>query len=156
MKMNAEFDPMAIAEIKLSYGSKVKAADRPQITCSFDAARILREHWDADKIEFIEEFKILLLNRSNRVLGICAISSGGVSGTVADPKLIFAAALKSSSSALVLAHNHPSGNLKCSHADVRLTQKIIAGGKFLVIAVLDHIILTRDHYYSFADEGKLQ
>jgi DNA repair protein RadC len=83
------------------------------------------------------------------------ISRGGISGTVADPKLIFAAALKASASSIILAHNHPSGSLKPSEADIRLTKKLKEGGLYLEIPVLDHIILSKEGYYSFADEGLL-
>ena len=95
----------------------------------------------------------MLLNRANKVIGIYEVSSGGMSGTVADPKLIFSAALKSCATSMVLSHNHPSGNLKPSNADLRLTSKIKAGGELLDIDVLDHIILTSEGYFSFADEG---
>ena len=102
-----------------------------------------------------EQFKILLLNRANKVLGIYEVSTGGMSGTVADPKLIFATALKACASSIILSHNHPSGNLKPSNADLQLTQKVKEGGKLLDIEVYDHIILTTEGYYSFADEGQL-
>jgi len=107
---------------------------------------------------FIEEFKILLLNRANRVIGCYEVSSGGTCGTVADPKVIFAVALKCCATSIILAHNHPSGNLKPSQADILLSQKLKAGGRLLEIEVLDHIILSPEinsdkPYYSFADEG---
>ncbi len=108
------------------------------------------------KIEFVEQFKIILLNRANKVLGIYEVSTGGVSGTVADPKLIFAAAIKTCSSGIILAHSHPSGNLQPSQADIALTRKIKEGGRLLEIPVLDHIIVTSEGYYSFADEGCCQ
>jgi DNA repair protein RadC len=98
---------------------------------------------------------VILLNRANQVLGIYEVSTGGVSGTVADPKLIFAAAIKSSSSGLIFSHSHPSGNLQPSQADIALTRKIKEGGEILEISVLDHIILTSEGYFSFADEGLL-
>ncbi|MEK6482429.1 JAB domain-containing protein [Catalinimonas sp. 4WD22] len=93
-----------VSEITLHYQSKVKASLRPKVTSSEDAYLILRKHWDENKLELLEEFKILLLNRANKVLGIVNISSGGISGTVADPKLIYASALKAGSSAIILAH----------------------------------------------------
>jgi DNA repair protein RadC len=89
------------------------------------------------------------------VLGISEISTGGFAGTVADPKVIFSIALKACASSIILSHNHPSGNLKPSQADLNLTRKIKSGGELLDIAVLDHIILTSDSYFSFADEGIL-
>jgi DNA repair protein RadC len=144
-----------VAEIKLTYRNKVKPCERPQVTCSSDSYKVLKDSWDTGKIEFVEQFKVLLLNRANRVLGIYEVSTGGVAGTVADPKLIFAAALKACASGIILSHNHPSGNLKPSSADLQLTQKMKRGGELLDIAVLDHIILISESYYSLADEGLL-
>ncbi|MEO6134693.1 MAG: JAB domain-containing protein, partial [Ginsengibacter sp.] len=85
--------------------------------------------------------------------GIYELSSGGISGTVADPKLVFMAALKSNACCLILSHNHPSGNLKPSHADEALTRKIAEAGKLFDIQVIDHVIVTSEGYFSFADEG---
>lgn len=144
-----------VAEVELIYKSKVKASERPKITCSKDAYKVLMETWDGNKIEFIEQFKVLLLNRGNRVLGIYEVSTGGITGTVADIRLIFAAALKGNAVALTLCHNHPSANLKPSRADDQLTAKIHEAGKFLDIQVLDHLIISKDGYYSYADEGGL-
>ncbi len=126
-----------------------------KITCSVDIYGLLEQNWDKGKLEFVEQFKVLLLNRANKVLGLYELSTGGVAGTVADPKLIFVAALKACASAIILCHNHPSGNLQPSAADIQLTKKIKEGGSLLDIAVLDHIILTSEGYYSFADEGLL-
>ncbi|WP_299760936.1 JAB domain-containing protein [uncultured Pontibacter sp.] len=144
-----------VAEIKLSYRNKVKPSERPQVTSSTDSYQVLKASWDPGRLEFVEQFKVLLLSRANRVLGIYEVSTGGVGGTVADPKLIFAAALKACASGIILSHNHPSGNLKPSAADLQLTKKMKQGGELLDIAVLDHIILTSEGYYSLADEGLL-
>jgi DNA repair protein RadC len=144
-----------VAEIQLSYKTKVKPSQRPMINSSNDAYNILTACWDEEKIEFIEQFKVILLNRANKVLGIYEASTGGVAGTVADPKLIFAAALKANASSMILAHNHPSGQLKASEADLQLTRKMKEVGKFLELPVLDHLIITCESYYSFADEGVL-
>lgn len=144
-----------VAEVKLSYVTAVKPSDRPKITSSKDAYGILVNSWDRSQLEFVEEFKVLLLNRANRVLGIVPLSKGGVSGTVVDPKLVFVAALKANASGIILSHNHPSGNLTPSQQDISLTKKLTEAGKFLEISVLDHIIVTADGYYSFGDEGIL-
>ena len=144
-----------VAEIQLTYKSKVKPSLRPKITGSKDAYEVLSKYWDENKIEFVEQFKVLLLNRGSKVLGICEVSSGTATGTVADPKSIFVAALKGNATAVILAHNHPSGNLNPSQADINLTKDMVAAGKFLHIPVLDHIIITSETYYSFADEGLL-
>ncbi len=144
-----------VAEIELVYKSKVKPSERPRITSTKEAYQLLLQTWDANKIEFVEQFKVVLMNRAHRVLGIYELSSGGIAGTVADPKLVFMAALKSNACCLILSHNHPSGNLKPSHADEALTRKISEAGKFLDIQVIDHVIVTSEGYYSFADEGLL-
>ncbi|RZK76251.1 MAG: DNA repair protein [Pedobacter sp.] len=141
-----------VAEVEVSYKSNYNITERPQINSSQDAYKILLQHWRLGSIEYLEEFKVMLLNRNNRVLGIVDISVGGVSGTLADPKIIFAVALKTNSSKLILSHNHPSGNLTPSEADKRLTQKLKEGGKLLDIEVCDHIIVTNHSYFSFADE----
>lgn len=144
-----------VAEVELVYKTRVKASERPLIKSSADTYKLLREIWDDNKIDMQEEFKVLFLNRGNRVIGVYDASCGGICGTVADPRLILAAALKSLSVSLILAHNHPSGNLKPSRADEELTSKINEAAKFHDIKVLDHIILTSEQYYSFADEGFL-
>src|SRR5690606_30713498 len=144
-----------VAEIQLTYKTKVKPSQRTKITSSKDAYEVLLDNWDEDRLEFVEQFKVLLLNRANKVLGIFEVSTGGVSGTVADPKLVFAAAIKANASAIILSHSHPSGNLKPSDADLKLTKRLKDGGQYLEISVLDHIIVTSEGYYSFADEGLL-
>jgi DNA repair protein RadC len=98
---------------------------------------------------------VLLLNRANRVTGVYEVSTGGITGTVADPRLILAAAIKSLSVSIILAHNHSSGNLKPSRADEELTAKIKEAGKYHDIKILDHIIISSEGYYSFSDEGLL-
>jgi DNA repair protein RadC len=144
-----------VAEVELIYKTKVKASQRPQIRSSKDAYEILKQSWDENKIDLLEQFKIILLNRSNKVLGIYELSQGGITGTVADPRLIVAAALKANAVSLMLAHNHPSGGVKPSRQDEELTEKIKHGARFLDIQVLDHIILSNETYFSFADEGLL-
>jgi DNA repair protein RadC len=102
-----------------------------------------------------EEFWLLLLNRANEVIKPVQVSQGGVSGTVADPKIIFKFAIECLASAIILVHNHPSGNLKPSEADKELTRRLYNAGKLLEIPVLDHLIFTDGGYLSFADEGML-
>ncbi len=142
-----------IAEVELIYKSKIKASQRPQIRTSKDTADLLKQSWDENKIDFIEQFKVMFLNRGNKVLGILEVSTGGVTGTVADPKIVFVAALKANACNIIISHNHPSGNLKPSLQDEQLTQKIKHAGQFLDIKLFDHIIVTSEGYYSFADEG---
>ena len=104
---------------------------------------------------FYEEFWVIMLNKANKVIKYQSISEGGITGTVADPKKIFKLALENNAISLILCHNHPSGNLNPSEADIKLTQKIKDAGSFLEILVVDHIIIGNEKYYSFADEGIL-
>ena len=143
------------SEVEIVYKTKVKAAERPQVNSSLEAYKVLLQAWEKGKIDLVEQFNILLLCRANKVLGIHRVSSGGITATIADPRLIFIAALKARSVSIVLCHNHPSGSLEPSRADQELTQKLKEGGKLLDIKVMDHLIITSENYYSFADEGIL-
>ncbi|MFN8290187.1 MAG: JAB domain-containing protein [Chitinophagaceae bacterium] len=145
-----------VTEVELVYRNKVNPAERPKITSSSTAYDILMEAWDMNKIELVEQFSILLLDRSNSCIGISTISQGGISACVVDPKVVFATALKARASSIILAHNHPSGNLKPSEADKTITKSLVAGGHILDLRVLDHLIVTPRSYYSFADEGGLR
>jgi DNA repair protein RadC len=146
-----------IAEVSLIYRSKVKASDRPQIKCSKDAYDLFIDTWNPDTIEHVEEFKMLLLNRSNVVLGIMDVSKGGISGTVTDVRIIMQAAIKANASGIIVCHNHPSGNLNPSETDTKITNKIKDACILLDIQLLDHLIINSDNgnYYSFADNGLL-
>ena len=147
-----EFDfSTDIAEIEISYSHKIKPSLLQKATTSTDTYRHVLPLWK--HIDYFESFAILLLSRSSRILGLRWVSTGGIHGTVCDPKIIFQAALKSNASAIILLHNHPSGMLSPSDADIRLTRKIKEAGTILDIQVLDHIILTSESYYSMADEG---
>ncbi len=106
-------------------------------------------------MEIKEEFYVLLLDRANHVLGYHVLSQGGTAATVVDPKILFALAVESLASSIIIAHNHPSGNLKPSQQDIRLTNKVKNAGDTLDINLLDHIIITKEGYYSFADEMQL-
>lgn len=142
-----------VAEVKLVYQTKVKASHRPQIRSSRDCYDVFSQNW-SDQIELVEEFYILFLNRQNRVTGMFQASKGGVAGTVVDAKIVFAAAIKAMATSIILAHNHPSGNVQPSHQDIDLTKKLKRAGETLDISVFDHLILTpHDGYFSFADEG---
>ncbi len=153
METTNEKKQWEVAEIQLSYKSNVKPSLRPKITSSRDAHEVLKRVWNDSIIELCEQFKVIFTNRANKVLGVFEVSTGGIAGTVADPKLIFVAALKAGATGLILSHNHPSGNLTPSHADIELTKKIKEGGRLLEIQLLDHLILTSESYFSFADEG---
>jgi DNA repair protein RadC len=147
---------ITVSEVQLTYKNKVKASDRVKISCSKDAYKIFMDNWNPEIIEFVEEFKILLMSRSNSVLGILEVSKGGISGTVTDVREVFQAAIKGNASGISCAHNHHSGNLNPSESDTRLTQKLKEAGNLMDIQLLDHLILsTEGDYYSFADSGNL-
>jgi DNA repair protein RadC len=156
MKVKGIGEAKAISIIAaLELGRRRKDADtdeKPRISGSIDAYRILNPH--LQDIHH-EAFWVLLLNRANRVIKKSQISQGGVAGTVADPKIIFKLALSELASGIILAHNHPSGNLTASQADIELTKKLKDAGKLLEIQVLDHLIVAGQKYFSFADEGIL-
>jgi DNA repair protein RadC len=141
-----------VAEIKISY----IPTGRPgtQITCSNDAYLELKNWFSEDTLAIQEQFVVLYLNRTNRVLAAYEVSRGGLTGTIADPRLILSTALKVAATSLVISHNHPSGNLKPSHQDEELTNKIKQAAGWLDINLLDHLILSPDgQYYSMADQG---
>ena len=142
----------AVSEVELVYRNKINPSDRQQIKSSGNGYDILMAAWDLNKIDLVEQFYILLLDRANHCLGVSNISTGGVSSCLVDPKIVFATALKARASGLILAHNHPSWNLKPSKADIALTQKLKAGGEILDISIMDHLIVNPLNYYSFTDE----
>jgi DNA repair protein RadC len=129
-----------------------EALDKKKITSSRDVFEYLIGIFGDSTYE---AFYILLLNRANCVIKAVQISEGGFSGTVADPKKIFKIALEHNTSSIILCHNHPSGNIQPSDADIKLTHKLKAAGEMLDLPVIDHIILGDEKYYSFADEGQL-
>ena len=156
MKYNGIGEAKAISIVScLELGSRRKGQEpivKAKITQSKDVYdNISGELTDLNH----EEFWVMFLNCSNTILKKVRISSGGVSGTVVDPKIIFSKALEASCSGIILIHNHPSGNLQPSQADISITKKIAEGGKFLEISVLDHVIFTNDGFYSFSDSGLL-
>jgi DNA repair protein RadC len=149
-------DITGVSEVILTYKTKVNPKDRTRVTSSKDAYNLLFDSWNKNTIEHVEEFKLLLLNRSNAVLGILSVSKGGISGTVTDIRLIFQGALKTNASGIIICHNHPSGNAYPSESDRKITQKIKEAGNLMDIQLLDHlVILPVEGYYSFADVGIL-
>ena len=120
-----KIDLYEVAEIKLSYSAQVKSFQRPKVASSRQVYEVFAQAWDQDRIELVGDFKVMLVSRANRVLGIVTISSGGTAGTVVDVKLVLAAALKSASSSMIQAHNHQSGNLLPSEQDKRLIVNLL-------------------------------
>jgi DNA repair protein RadC len=142
-----------LSEIQVSY--KPGLISSKIISDSNAAFDILKKLFPQDTICLQEQFVVLYLNRANKVLGSYQLSKGGLTGTVADVRLILSVALKTLASGLILAHNHPSGNLKPSEADIGLTKKIKQSAKLMDIELLDHIIISSEGYYSFIDDGVL-
>jgi DNA repair protein RadC len=141
-----------VNEIGISYKERTDISASPIILSSSDAAELLFEYWDKNTITLNESFIILLLNNSNKVKGIYKMSIGGITGTLVDIRILFATVLKTLSTGIILAHNHPSGKLQASNSDIELTKKIKKAAKLFDVAVLDHLIITPNgDYYSFAD-----
>lgn len=140
-------------EITIKYRGALKS-ELKTLRSSRDTYNVLKLMYDKSTFDWQEEMILICLSRANKVIGFYRVSKGGVSGTVCDPKVIFTIALNcAGTSNIILSHNHPSGNLIPSESDKRLTEKIMNAGKLLDITLLDHIIMTDESYYSFADEG---
>ena len=124
-----------------------------KITTSKDAADLFRKVWDVDTLPICESMIVIFLNRQNNTIGWFKVSQGGLSGTVVDVRLILATALNCLASGILMCHNHPSGNINPSEADISMTKKVKQSAEIMDIQVLDHIILTEDSYFSLADSG---
>ncbi len=148
-------EKLKVCEVKLTYKSKIKASEREQVQSSEKAYKLLLSVFDTETIQYRESLKMLLLNKANKVLGICSISEGGINETSADLHLIMQAAILGNAFGIILAHNHPSGHLKPSLADDQLTQRVKEVTKLLDIHLHDHLIITDESYYSYADEGHI-
>lgn len=142
-----------VGEVELTYKPKFKSLHK--IVSSEDAYKYLLPTYKEGTIFYKEYFKVLFLNQANQVLGYTLISEGGITDTTVDVRIILQAALLTNSVALILAHNHPSGNLKPSRQDMDITKQVKEAARLMRISVLDHLILTDAGYYSFADEGEL-
>ena len=145
-----------VNEISIKYQGNLKISQAPKITSSVNATELLFNTWNKDQIGLQECFKVVLLNNANKVKGIFEVSTGGITGTLVDLRIVFAVILKSLSCSVILAHNHPSGTLKPSEADKRLTEKIKNAAVLFDVKVLDHLIIIPDgDFFSFADNGIL-
>ena len=140
-----------VAEVDLVYRRKPHRDNIITVSNSLDAYNVLQQVWDMHKIDLLEQFKIILLDHRNTCLGVSNISTGGMTNCLVDSKVVFATALTGKASKIILAHNHPTGNLEPSIPDVSITKKLVLAGKYLDIEVLEHIIVTSDGYYSMAD-----
>jgi DNA repair proteins len=144
---------MKVSEITVSYRNS--NPKRIKISNSRDLFNLASQNWNMGLIEYQEEVKIFLLNKANIVLGIYEVSKGGITSSIVDFRIILGVALKCNAVQLVLMHNHPSGNLKPSDADISITKKLKQACGLLEITLLDHLIVREDGYYSFSDSGML-
>jgi DNA repair protein RadC len=143
-----------VTEIQISYKPSLK--ENPVVRSSADALKVLKEFYLPETISLQESFIVLYLNQQNKVLGGQRLSTGGITGTVADTRLVFGTALKAAATAIILSHNHPSGALVPSTRDRNLTEQIKKAGDLLDIKLLDHIIIGHEsEFLSMADNGDL-
>ena len=141
---------------ELSIGYTPKETPLPQIRNSSDAYRLLKDLFEPNSLGLNEQFVVLYMNRANRVIVGLKAFKGGISATVVDHRIIFATALKVLASGIVIAHNHPSGNLDASEEDLKLTKRIKESGEILDVRLIDHLILgINDDYSSFMEKGWL-
>ena len=140
-------------EITLKY--KTGNYKKTKISTSLDAFQVLLELYEDDTVDYKETAYALFLNKANNTIGWMKISEGGTSATIIDQKIIFATALKCNASSIILSHNHPSGQLRASDEDRKMTERIVSIGCILGIEVLDHVIVCRSGYYSMNDEGEM-
>lgn len=141
--------------LSLKYSEDVKQSELHHLQNSSDVSEILRKCYNHDTFFMQEQFIVLMLNQSNKLIGFYPLSRGGLTSTVVDVRLIFSTAINSFATSIIISHNHPSGNRNPSKQDIVLTKKIKEAGDLLDIKLLDHVILTNESYFSFADEGEL-
>ena len=152
MTMDTDFK---VAEVSLSYKNSVPYNKRTKVKDAKDAYKVMLKIHDDDTLDYTETFRVLYLNQNNHVLGCRTISEGGLASTCCDVRTILQGALLTNAVGIILAHNHPSGNVTPSLSDIKTTNQITKAAKLLDIQVLDHIIYTRENCYSFADDGQI-
>ena len=141
-----------VAEIQVKYKPRKKLG--PKIDDSNEAASILRTFYNQDTIHLQEEFIVLYLNNASNVIGVYKSSKGGINSTIVDIRIILSVGLKLACSSIILSHNHPSGNMRPSNDDIKLTKKIYEAGKLLDIIIIDHIIISSNlNFYSLAENN---
>jgi DNA repair protein RadC len=146
---------MQLTEITVQYNPKQNASNRIKIVTSQDAVNYLSGVFNQNTINMQEQVIVLYLNRANYILGHQLLSIGGLTSTVLDVRIVLATALKCLACSIIIAHNHPSGELKPSRQDLGITHQLKKAGELLDIKLLDHFIITDGGYYSFADEGAI-
>ena len=150
-----KMDLFCVSEIEITYRNQVPFQNRVKVNSPYTASRLLRQHWDEDKIELVEQFKVMMFDHAQHCLGISTLSSGGITACPVDIRLLFATALKCRATSILLAHNHPSGVCKFSYVDEELTHRICEAGRILDIPVLDHLLLTADSFRSMSEDDIL-
>lgn len=155
LTMQSQEKSNCLAEVEISYKTKVKPSERVQIKTSKVAQEVLRGCYDAKTLEHSESFLMLVLNRANKVMGWFKVSQGGINSCLVDIRVIMQVAINSNASGIIISHNHPSGALHPSAEDINITKKIKEACRIMEISLLDHIIITEESYYSFGDEGTL-
>lgn len=155
MKTQIETNSLKACEVTLTYKTNVKPSERSKISSSKDAYELLTNRfYSKDTIEHKEIVKAILLNKANKVLGVINVSEGGIDSSIIDCRLVLQAAILANATSLILTHNHPSGNVNPSECDNKMTFELKKACDFMQICLLDHIIVTKEQYFSFADEGK--
>lgn len=144
-----------VSEMALTYKNRVPYNQRQKVITSRGAYEVLTNIFPADTIDYRETFIVLYLNKASQVLGYSVISEGGTASTVVDTKMVIQTALLANASAIIIAHNHPSGNLRPSIDDNRLTKRVEEAARLFDIKVLDHLIVTSESFYSFSDNGDI-
>jgi len=145
----------SIPMLQVSFVPNICPSERKQVTQSYEVYELSKEIWDSNTIMLFEEFKAIFLDRRNGVIGWRMTGLGSTDQVIANVQLIFAIAVQCNASSLILVHNHPSSSLTPSQSDIGLTNRICEGCKLFNIKLLDHLIITKDRYYSFSDEGML-
>jgi len=142
-----------VAELLVSYSPHILSTQK--ISNSRETYSLITNYWNLDTIEMLEEVKVILLNKANKVLGIFDLSKGGICSSIIDVKIVLSITLKTLASGIIIVHNHPSGNLSPSKADIDITEKLKSACKIMEIILLDHLIISKEDYFSFADDGLL-
>ena len=143
---------LQVTEIELVYRNKIKASDRVKVNNNAAAYDVFMANWNMGTIELVEESKVLLLNRNNRVLGLVHIGIGGIACVVVDVRIIMAAALKAAATSFICCHNHPSGNLAPSNHDKEFTRRLQQAGRVLDIKLIGHLIITKEGYCTIEED----
>ncbi|MCR9131313.1 MAG: JAB domain-containing protein [bacterium] len=147
---------ITVSEVSLRYKTETCFEEKPKLSSPSEAEQFLRKIWEADTIELHEVFVLVLLNSALRVLGWSRVSQGSKTGTLVDPIAVAQIAILGNCSSVLCCHNHPSGRLEASAADIHLTERLVKALKLFSIGVDDHVILTRDSYMSFREQGLMK